>query len=576
MTTAQLVGLIPYGVVLSSSLFLIGVAWRFRNTPGGTGFIVMLCAHVLVTAGYLAELVSPSLSGKLMADDYQYLGGWLTPVAFFILSLEYTRTTRIRPDWWLMVAISLLLMMSLVYSNPLHGLVRSDERLLEGGLYDVLIYRFGPVAWLYTLWSYGWSIASFALLLRAMLSGNAMLRSQAGLILLGAMIPVFGAVFSLSGLTIQRDITPITFGLMYLPVGYALFRNRFLDLLPLARDLVIDSMEEHVYVFDFDGRLLDVNRAAKLGSGLDPRQVVGQSARRLFPGENDWIDRLDAETDISLETSFSSDPLNRTFDLRLKAIEGEDGTPRGRLLVLRDVTEQKAHEREREKLIEDLDAFAQIVAHDLKNPLASVIAYCDLLSMPDLPQEKRLDLAQRALYSAEHLNLIIDGLLMLSRQRHAEPAPLHPVDMALILEESLDALQGQIRASQAQIELPAQWPQVHSYGPWLVQVWANLISNAIKYGGKPPRVHIEVESAAGGWLRFCVRDNGPGIDPEDRHRIFTRYERLGRLDQRGHGLGLSIVHRIIERLGGTVGVESAPGQGSCFYFRLPAPAEELR
>jgi len=95
------------------------------------------------------------------------------------------------------------------------------------------------------------------------------------------------------------------------------------------------------------------------------------------------------------------------------------------------------------------------------------------------------------------------------------------------------------------------------------------MSNAIKYGGQPPRVELGADWQSDGTVRFWVRDNGQGIAPEDQARLFTPFTRLDQVRARGHGLGLSIVRRIVEKLGGQVGVESGIDQGSLFYFTLP-------
>jgi two-component system sensor histidine kinase/response regulator len=100
-------------------------------------------------------------------------------------------------------------------------------------------------------------------------------------------------------------------------------------------------------------------------------------------------------------------------------------------------------------------------------------------------------------------------------------------------------------------------------------VWANYLSNAIQYGGRPPRVELGVTEQADGMVRFWVRDNGPGLTPEEQARLFTPFTQLAQVRARGHGLGLSIVRRIVERLGGQVGVESEIGRGSAFTFTLP-------
>jgi two-component system sensor histidine kinase/response regulator len=119
------------------------------------------------------------------------------------------------------------------------------------------------------------------------------------------------------------------------------------------------------------------------------------------------------------------------------------------------------------------------------------------------------------------------------------------------------------------------------HGPWIEEVWANYISNALKYGGSPPRIELGADPPppsppSGGtegearMVRFWVRDNGPGLTPEEQARLFTPFTRLEQVRAKGHGLGLSIVRRIVEKLGGQVGVESEVGQSSTFSFTLPA------
>jgi signal transduction histidine kinase len=114
------------------------------------------------------------------------------------------------------------------------------------------------------------------------------------------------------------------------------------------------------------------------------------------------------------------------------------------------------------------------------------------------------------------------------------------------------------------------------YGPWVEVVWTNYLSNAIKYGGRPPMVELgaqELPSPTNGLptVRFWVHDNGPGLSDNEQARLFTPFERLHQTRAPGHGLGLSIVQRVVTKLGGQVGVESngVEGQGCIFYFTLP-------
>ena len=127
-----------------------------------------------------------------------------------------------------------------------------------------------------------------------------------------------------------------------------------------------------------------------------------------------------------------------------------------------------------------------------------------------------------------------------------------------------------IRERQAQVILPQVWPDAVGYEPWIEEVWANLLSNALKYGGQPPHVELGASARPDGMLRFWTRDNGPGISPEARTCLFTRGNPLSRLSRTGDALGLPIVNNIVEKLGGQVGVESEEGQGSLFGIGLPA------
>jgi signal transduction histidine kinase len=107
------------------------------------------------------------------------------------------------------------------------------------------------------------------------------------------------------------------------------------------------------------------------------------------------------------------------------------------------------------------------------------------------------------------------------------------------------------------------------YGPWVEEVWFNYLSNSIKYGGRPPLVELGHDEDVSG-VRFWVRDNGPGLTPEEQVRLFAPSAKRDRLQENQYGLGLALVQRIVEKLGGQVGVESEEGQGSLFYFTLPA------
>jgi signal transduction histidine kinase len=226
---------------------------------------------------------------------------------------------------------------------------------------------------------------------------------------------------------------------------------------------------------------------------------------------------------------------------------------------------------EKKELLDELDAFAHTVAHDLKNPLATVTGRLDLLGMV-LGKADEATLRHHlgeAMKSATRLTGIIDELLVLAGVRRQTVVP-RPLDMAAIVTEALDRLESLLKQQKARIEQPAAWPEAVGHAPWIVQVWVNYISNAAKYGGPQPLIRLGVETSADGrTLRAWVEDSGPGLDEAARALMFVPFTRISTVRASGHGLGLSIVRRIVEKLGGKVGVESRPGTGSRFWFELP-------
>ncbi len=228
---------------------------------------------------------------------------------------------------------------------------------------------------------------------------------------------------------------------------------------------------------------------------------------------------------------------------------------------------------------EELDAYGHTVAHDLKNPAALIISYAEVLDSDGaaLSEAEHRQSLQAILRGGLKMVAIIDELLLLASVRQ-KSVPVSWLDMRPIVSEAAERLAPLVKEVQAELVLPplGVWPAAKGYAPWVEQVWVNYISNALKYGGTPsapPRVQVGGEALPDGMARFWVRDSGPGLTPEEQARLFTPFTRVGQPRATGHGLGLSIVRRIVERLGGQVHVQSAPGQGSVFSFTLPRADE---
>jgi len=222
----------------------------------------------------------------------------------------------------------------------------------------------------------------------------------------------------------------------------------------------------------------------------------------------------------------------------------------------------------------ELEAYAHTIAHSLKTPLAAANRFLEILykyKSSDLNEEQR-HLVQQAFEAMAMTGEVVDALLLLSTvsQQNVE---LQVIDMAAVVAKVQSQLVDLQARTHASIQLPEKWPRALGYAPWVAEVWLNLLSNALKYGGSPPRVQLGA-AAEGSHVRFWVRDNGELLSADERARVFTPFTRLHRSRAAGHGLGLATTQRIVTRLSGEVGAAPGPEGGNEFFFSLPAARPE--
>ena len=253
-------------------------------------------------------------------------------------------------------------------------------------------------------------------------------------------------------------------------------------------------------------------------------------------------------------------------------IMDNDGMVTGSFSVITDITEQKLAEDSLRQSNAELDAFAHTVAHDLKGPISVVMGFANVLEtdFTHMSDNELQDYLRSIARTSDKMITIIDELLLLSEMRNIDEVSVHEVDMAHVVQGALDRLDFMIEQYGAKITLPPldSWIEVESHAQWIEEVWVNYMSNAIKYGGQPPLVEIGCTDE-GDWVRFWVKDNGRGIPQESLGEIFMPFTRLEQVRIKGHGLGLSIVQRIINKLGGDIAIDSVLGEGSVFSFLLP-------
>jgi signal transduction histidine kinase len=222
----------------------------------------------------------------------------------------------------------------------------------------------------------------------------------------------------------------------------------------------------------------------------------------------------------------------------------------------------------REK-IADLENVAHTLGHDLRAPLRSIVGFSRILEEElggklDGDAKKALE---RVVQGGQRMSQMVDGLYTLLRVSSAERGSAD-VDTAVVLRDVIENLRGDLAPAGANVTSDAL-PRVRGSTVLIGQILQNLIANAVRFRGpEPPAIHVSAERSGDAW-RFAVRDNGIGIDPRDRARVFKLYERVDARTS-GTGVGLALCRRAVERLGGTIWVGDHDRPGTTFYFTIPA------
>jgi PAS domain S-box-containing protein len=368
--------------------------------------------------------------------------------------------------------------------------------------------------------------------------------------------------------------------------------QKFRSLLEAAPDAMVISGE--------DGRISLVNSQVEAIFGFRRDELIGENVRVLVPEWSPRTSRPESPASLERHTElWATRKSGHQFpvELSLSPLQTEEG-----LLVttaIRDITqrrlaedairelnmtlEQRVAERTEELLEsnealrqsnDDLNQFAYAASHDLQEPLRMVSLYSQMLQRK---YGHKLDPEADEFISfivggAKRMEQLLRDLLSYSQTGSASEGPLAPVDCAEAMRKVVFNLKASVEQSKATITWDAL-PTLHAHEIRLVQLLQNLVSNAIKYRSEdPPVIHVSAERGGPEW-HFAVQDNGIGIDPEYAHEVFRIFRRLHGQDYPGTGIGLAICQRIVERYGGRIWVESAPGRGSRFCFTLPAGAQ---
>ncbi|MBE0597038.1 MAG: response regulator [Desulfuromonadales bacterium] len=340
------------------------------------------------------------------------------------------------------------------------------------------------------------------------------------------------------------------------------------------------SMRDAIIIADLSRTIIEVNQPAlRTLFGYETSEVLGQSTRILYADPEEYeqtgreiFNRRDAAGGKLLEVQFRR-KSGEAFTAELSALKlrGDQGEPAGNIGIIRDITERKQKEQQLVEKNAELERFTYAVSHDLKSPLVTIKTFMGFLQQ-DLAahdSEKIQKSMNYILTAADTMEKLLDELLQLSRVGRVINPPV-PVSFRDLVDEALSTVAGSIAVRQVTIAVADGDVTLNGDRPRLVEIWQNLIDNAVKYmgGQKAPLIEIGIEADDDGPV-FYVRDNGMGIEPPGQEKVFGLFEKLD-ASSKGTGMGLALVKRIVELYHGRIWFESAGrNRGVCFRFTLP-------
>ncbi len=346
----------------------------------------------------------------------------------------------------------------------------------------------------------------------------------------------------------------------------------------------IDTLDTGILLLDKDQRVIWANRTLERFFDLDRDEMIGREVRRALGGAKralahpEDFERVVAGTSEPFFFTVQTNGTERILEYRSIPVATERYKG-GRIDHFIDVTEKRRLEQslyDKTKRLEDknrqLEEFTHVVSHDLKEPLRTMAVFSQYLleDYADKLDDEARDYLHRINRSSLRMRNLIDDLLRLSSIGTRQEA-LEKVYLSEVFEQIKEDMKA--RLENVSLQLPKTMPIIVANRTRMIELFGNLISNAIKYNDKPEK-RIEIGwTRQGEFYRFYVRDNGIGIEEPYLEKVFELFERLNPRgdDYESTGAGLAICKRIVEEYGGRIWVESKVGEGSTFYFTLPNP-----
>lgn len=593
---------ISLGLTAILPAILAARAWNQRRSAGMIA-ISMAALMGAITAWvliYLLEVRGSDPTLKTLAFQGKFLSVVSIPVIWLVFSLYYTG----RGGWvtrrnLLLLSIVPVMTTIIIWTNDSHHLMWESRQIVQEGELFIFDSPSGTWFWVHAAYSYILILAGDYFLFRQFAGSPSVYRRQLTALLVGVLVPLIANAITIFS-TIPLDLTPFGFVVTGAAIMWGLLRYQLLDLSPIARNLVIESMADGMIVLDRQARIVDLNTSAQNIIGKDLASVIGKTIHEVIsdilmpqPG---LMERYTSANTVQGEIILKDETT--TLDVRVSPLHDRQGKLTGRVVMFRDITERKQAEQQIQDQYEALvranhelglarrqaeqanvmkSQFLATMSHELRTPLTAIMGYTEiqLAGMAGDLTPEQINYQERVLANAEHLLGLINDVLDLSKIEAGRMELVHrPFNVQSWVEEivSQNKVLAEAKGLDFEVELEAQMPEtVVGDAARIKQIAINLVSNAIKFtdvGSVKMQVgRNDIET----W-KLVVSDTGVGIPVHAQDTIFEEFRQVDNTSTRRHGgtgLGLAIVRKLALLMGGTIRVKSELGKGSTFTMILP-------
>lgn len=576
--------------LISSSIAAMTLAiWVFtRVGEAAKWFSACMAAISIWGLAYGVGITQPDLKRMLFWVNVEYIGITLVPTIWFVFVLKFTgRDCKLNALYYSLMFGFAIISMLMVWTNPLHNLHYAEYELVFSNPFYTLKTKAGPWYIIHTLFFYSLILGGLWVLIRSIRSTSGVFRLQSMIIIGGTIVPWIANILVVTGYDVFKglDFTPFAFLITSLIIGVGFLRFGLFDILPMARDKVINEMHEGWLVIDYRRRVIDLNPEMELILQKRRSDLMGEYFEGFGKPEID--DQLtDFENDKTVDVEVLQDGEIKDFEVTCKTMGSGNGAATGRLFIFRDITQYKVDQRLLNEQAEELidlnevkNKLLSVISHDVRAPLSMLTKVIEMHGDNTISDQDVKDLLPKLGENLNQVSGFLENLLIWSKsQFDGEKVLPMSFDMAEEVDKKIRLLTEAIEAKDISIELINQSEDSLAFADinMIRVVLRNLLSNAIKFSKVGGNITFTVK-AKGNLMEVALADDGVGIAQENLDKLFSKetFTTHGTNMEQGTGLGLMLAKEFIQKNRGRIWVESTLGKGSTFYFSVPLAPESV-